>query len=58
MDEPESVGALHLAAHEGLDNSRSSSTATCSASTAGPCNGKIIQELEALFRGAGGRSSR
>jgi pyruvate dehydrogenase E1 component len=54
MDEPESVGALHLAAHEGLDNL--TFVVNCNLQRLdGPVrgNGKIIQELEALFRGAG-----
>jgi pyruvate dehydrogenase E1 component len=54
MDEPESGGALHLAAHEGLDNL--TFVVNCNLQRLdGPVrgNGKIIQELEALFRGAG-----
>src|SRR5438445_4892981 len=54
MDEPESVGALHLAAHEGLDNLVF--VVNCNLQRLdGPVrgNGKIIQELESLFRGAG-----
>jgi pyruvate dehydrogenase E1 component len=54
MDEPESVGALHLAAYEGLDNL--TFVVNCNLQRLdGPVrgNGKIIQELEALFRGAG-----
>ena len=54
MDEPESVGALHLAAHEGLDNLIF--VVNCNLQRLdGPVrgNGKIIQELESLFRGAG-----
>src|SRR5438876_2019417 len=54
MDEPERVGALHLAAHEGLDNL--TFVVNCNLQRLdGPVrgNGKIIQELEALFRGAG-----
>jgi pyruvate dehydrogenase E1 component len=54
MDEPESVGALHLAAHEGLDNL--TFVVNCNLQRLdGPVrgNGKIIQELESLFRGAG-----
>ena len=54
MDEPESVGALHLAAHERLDNL--TFIVNCNLQRLdGPVrgNGKIIQELEALFRGAG-----
>lgn len=54
MDEPESVGALHLAAHERLDNL--TFVVNCNLQRLdGPVrgNGKIIQELESLFRGAG-----
>jgi pyruvate dehydrogenase E1 component len=54
MDEPESVGALHLAANEGLDNLIF--VVNCNLQRLdGPVrgNGKIIQELESLFRGAG-----
>jgi pyruvate dehydrogenase E1 component len=54
MDEPESVGALSLAAREGLDNL--TFVVNCNLQRLdGPVrgNGKIIQELEALFRGAG-----
>ena len=54
MDEPESVGALHLAANEGLDNL--TFVVNCNLQRLdGPVrgNGKIIQELESLFRGAG-----
>ena len=55
VDEPESLGAITLAL--GAKSSTiwsSSSTATSSASTARcAVNGKIIQELEAAFRGAG-----
>ena len=54
MDEPESVGALHLAARERLDNLIW--VVNCNLQRLdGPVrgNGKIIQELEALFRGAG-----
>ena len=54
MDEPESVGALSLAAREGLDNLIF--VVNCNLQRLdGPVrgNGKIIQELEALFRGAG-----
>ncbi|MGH2717621.1 MAG: pyruvate dehydrogenase (acetyl-transferring), homodimeric type [Actinomycetota bacterium] len=54
MDEPESVGALHLAAQEGLDNLIF--VVNCNLQRLdGPVrgNGKIIQELESLFRGAG-----
>ena len=54
MDEPESVGALTLAAREGLDNL--TFVINCNLQRLdGPVrgNGKIIQELEAVFRGAG-----
>ncbi|MCA1833778.1 MAG: pyruvate dehydrogenase (acetyl-transferring), homodimeric type [Actinomycetota bacterium] len=54
MDEPESVGALHLASRERLDNLIW--VINCNLQRLdGPVrgNGKIIQELEALFRGAG-----
>jgi pyruvate dehydrogenase E1 component len=54
MDEPESIGALGLAAREGLDNLIF--VVNCNLQRLdGPVrgNGKIIQELEALFRGAG-----
>ncbi|MEO7804933.1 MAG: pyruvate dehydrogenase (acetyl-transferring), homodimeric type, partial [Actinomycetota bacterium] len=54
MDEPESVGALHLAAAEGLDNL--TFVINCNLQRLdGPVrgNGKIIQQLESLFRGAG-----
>ncbi|CAN5581336.1 pyruvate dehydrogenase (acetyl-transferring), homodimeric type [soil metagenome] len=54
MDEPESVGALSLAAREGLDNL--TFVVNCNLQRLdGPVrgNGKIIQELEAVFRGAG-----
>ncbi|PZR64435.1 MAG: pyruvate dehydrogenase (acetyl-transferring), homodimeric type [Chloroflexi bacterium] len=54
MDEPESVGALSLAAREGLDNL--TFVVNCNLQRLdGPVrgNGKIIQELEAIFRGAG-----
>ncbi|MDQ4035371.1 MAG: pyruvate dehydrogenase (acetyl-transferring), homodimeric type, partial [Chloroflexota bacterium] len=54
MDEPESIGALGLAAREGLDNL--TFVINCNLQRLdGPVrgNGKIIQELEALFRGAG-----
>src|SRR5262245_4025831 len=53
-DEPESLGALHLAAREGLDNLIF--VINCNLQRLdGPVrgNGKIIQELEAVFRGAG-----
>ncbi|MEX2552611.1 MAG: pyruvate dehydrogenase (acetyl-transferring), homodimeric type [Actinomycetota bacterium] len=54
MDEPESAGALHLAANEPLDNLIF--VINCNLQRLdGPVrgNGKIIQELESLFRGAG-----
>src|SRR5881398_216318 len=53
-DEPEALGALHVAAREGLDNL--TFVANCNLQRLdGPVrgNGKIIQELEAAFRGAG-----
>jgi pyruvate dehydrogenase E1 component len=54
MDEPESVGALHLAASERLDNLIF--VINCNLQRLdGPVRGnsKIIQQLEALLRGAG-----
>ena len=54
MDEPESVSALTLAARENLDNL--TFVINCNPQRLdGPVrgNGKIIQELEALFTGAG-----
>ena len=54
MDEPESIGALSLAAREELDNL--TFVINCNLQRLdGPVrgNGKIIQELEAIFRGAG-----
>ena len=54
MDEPESMGAIGLAAREGLDNLIF--VVNCNLQRLdGPVrgNGKIIQELEADFRGAG-----
>ncbi len=54
MDEPEAVGALSLAAREGLDNL--TFVVNCNLQRLdGPVrgNGKIIQELESIFRGAG-----
>ena len=54
MDEPESITALSLAAREGLDNL--TFVVNCNLQRLdGPVrgNGKIIQELEGLFRGAG-----
>jgi pyruvate dehydrogenase E1 component len=54
MDEPEALGALGIAAREGLDNLIF--VVNCNLQRLdGPVrgNGKIIQELEATFRGAG-----
>jgi pyruvate dehydrogenase E1 component len=54
MDEPESRGAIHVAAIEGLDNL--TFVVNCNLQRLdGPVrgNGKIIQELESFFRGAG-----
>jgi pyruvate dehydrogenase E1 component len=54
MDEPESLGAISLASREGLDNLIF--VINCNLQRLdGPVrgNGKIIQELEAVFRGAG-----
>ncbi len=54
MDEPESIGALSLAARERLDNL--TFIINCNLQRLdGPVrgNGQIIQELEALFTGAG-----
>ena len=54
MDEPESLGALSIAAREGLDNLIF--VVNCNLQRLdGPVrgNGKIIQELEGEFRGAG-----
>ncbi len=54
MDEPESVGALSLAAREGLDNLIF--VVNCNLQRLdGPVrgNGKVIQEQERIFRGAG-----
>lgn len=54
MDEPESRGLLHLAANEKLDNLHF--VINCNLQRLdGPVrgNGKIVQELEAFFRGAG-----
>ena len=54
LDEPESLGAITLAAREGLDNLIF--VVNCNLQRLdGPVrgNGKIIQELEAVFRGAG-----
>jgi pyruvate dehydrogenase E1 component len=53
-DEPESLGALHVAAREGLDNL--TFVVNCNLQRLdGPVrgNGKIIQELESVFRGSG-----
>jgi pyruvate dehydrogenase E1 component len=53
-DEPEALGALHLAARERLDNLIF--VVNCNLQRLdGPVrgNGKIIQELEAVFRGSG-----
>src|SRR3972149_7035629 len=54
MDEPESSGALTLASRENLDNL--TWVVNCNLQRLdGPVrgNGKIIQELEGVFRGAG-----
>jgi pyruvate dehydrogenase E1 component len=54
MDEPESLGAIGLAAREELDNL--TFVINCNLQRLdGPVrgNGKVIQELEAFFRGAG-----
>jgi pyruvate dehydrogenase E1 component len=54
MDEPESLGAIGVAAREGLDNL--TFVINCNLQRLdGPVrgNGKIIQELESFFRGAG-----
>ncbi len=54
VDEPETLGALSLASREGLDNLIW--IVNCNLQRLyGPVrgNGKIIQELEAVFRGAG-----
>ncbi len=53
-DEPETLGSISLAAREGLDNL--TWVINCNLQRLdGPVrgNGKIIQELEAMFRGAG-----
>ena len=53
-DEPESLGALSIAAREGLDNL--TFVVNCNLQRLdGPVrgNGKIVQELESVFRGAG-----
>jgi pyruvate dehydrogenase E1 component len=54
MDEPEALGALGVAAREGLDNL--TFVVNCNLQRLdGPVrgNGKIIQELESCFRGSG-----
>ena len=54
MDEPEATGALTLASREGLDNL--TFVINCNLQRLdGPVrgNGKVIQELEAIFTGAG-----
>ncbi|HVR32104.1 MAG TPA: pyruvate dehydrogenase (acetyl-transferring), homodimeric type [Acidimicrobiia bacterium] len=54
VDEPESLGSISLAPREGLDNL--TWVINCNLQRLdGPVrgNGKIIQELEAIFRGAG-----
>ncbi|MET9292590.1 pyruvate dehydrogenase (acetyl-transferring), homodimeric type [Streptomyces sp. NPDC003077] len=54
MDEPESLGQLSLAAREGLDNL--TFVVNCNLQRLdGPVrgNGKVMQELESQFRGAG-----
>lgn len=54
VDEPESLGAIGLATREGLDNL--TFIVNCNLQRLdGPVrgNGKIIQELEGTFRGAG-----
>lgn len=59
MGEPESLGAIGLAAREELDNL--TFVVNCNLQQLdGPVrgNGKIIQELESFFRGAAGTSSR
>jgi pyruvate dehydrogenase complex dehydrogenase (E1) component len=58
-DEPETLGAISLAAREKLDNLVF--VINCNLQRLdGPVrgNGKIIQELEGVFRGAAGTSSR
>ena len=54
MDEPEAVAGVNIAAREGLDNLTWVINANLQRLD-GPVrgNGKIIQELEAMFRGAG-----
>lgn len=59
MDEPESLGALAIAAREGLDNLIF--VINCNLQRLdGPVrgNGKIIQELEGVFRGSGWNVSK
>lgn len=54
MDEPESLGALHIAGQQELDNL--TWVVNCNLQRLdGPTrgNGKIIQEMESVFRGAG-----
>jgi pyruvate dehydrogenase E1 component len=54
MDEPEALGALGVAARDGLDNL--TFVVNCNLQRLdGPVrgNGKVIQELESFFRGAG-----
>jgi pyruvate dehydrogenase E1 component len=54
MDEPESLGALNIASREGLDNL--TWVVNCNLQRLdGPVrgNGKVMQELEGSFRGAG-----
>ncbi len=54
MDEPESISGISLAARDGLDNL--TFVVNCNLQRLdGPVrgNGKVIQELEGLFRGAG-----
>src|SRR5262245_43751649 len=54
MDEPESLGALTLAAREGLDNLTFVINCNLQRLDGPVCgNGKIVQELEAVFTGAG-----
>ncbi len=54
MDEPESLGAITLAGREKLDNLIFAVNCNLQRLDGPVCgNGKIIQELEALFRGAG-----
>jgi len=55
IDEPETLSAISLAAREGLDNL--TFVVNCNLQRLdGPVrgNGKIIQELESVFGGAGG----